>query len=187
MSSVAHPLSRTSRSVLHFVVGVILLIGTWTVLYSAESLFTESHLVGYTCCATEQDLPAPGTVERTLSDFFRTSPGMHLPALLFIAVNAGLFIAAIHRSREAAGWGTVWWLPYLFIAFNILYLVVDFLLMGVSWSISDYVLGPQTSVYKGYIRTWYGMVLHLLLWGGFFIALSKIPMQLQRKFSAISG
>jgi hypothetical protein len=31
--------------------GVVLLLGTWMVLYWSESLFAESHLVGYSCCA----------------------------------------------------------------------------------------------------------------------------------------
>jgi len=66
---------------LAFPLGVILLLGTWVVLYWSESLFTESHLVGYYCCVSEQDLPAIGTLERTISDFFRISPGKHLPSL----------------------------------------------------------------------------------------------------------
>lgn len=176
MSTVTRPLPRTSRPVLPFlfVLGVVLLIGTWTILYGTESLFTESHLVGYYCCVTEQDLPAHGTAARTLSDFFRTSPGMHLPSLIFVAVNAGFFIVGIRHAHE-----NYWWLPYLFIAFSILYLIVDLLFMGVSWSISNHMVGPQTSAYKGYNRTWYGIALHLMLWSGFFVTLSKAPNRTQ--------
>jgi hypothetical protein len=94
-----------------FVLGVLLMAGTWIALYWEESLFNESHLVGYYCCVTEQDLPDPGTLERTLSDFFRTSPGRHLPSLIFVGANAGLFAVRIRRGR-----GTGWWLPFLFVA-----------------------------------------------------------------------
>ena len=182
MSSVTRLLPRTARPVLPilFVLGVIILIGTWIILYWAESLFTESHLVGYYCCVTEQDLPARGTLERTLSDFFRTSPGMHLPSLVFVALNAGFFIVSIRHAHK-----NYWWLPYVFIAFNILYLMADFLFFGVSWSISDRMVGRQTSAYKGYYRTWYGIALHLMLWSGFFITLSKVPMKLLSKFKAV--
>ena len=181
MSIATRPLSRT-KSVLPilFALGVIALIGTWVILYWTESLFTESHLVGYYCCVTEQDLPTHGTLERMLSDFFRTSPGMHLPSLIFVAVNAGFFIVNIRHAHR-----NYWWLPYLFIAFNILYLLVDFGLMGVSWSISDRMVGRQTSAYKGYYRTWYGIALHLMLWSGLFITLSKVPMKLLSKSQAI--
>ena len=171
MSIATRPLSRT-KSVLPilFALGVIALIGTWVILYWTESLFTESHLVGYYCCVTEQDLPTHGTLERMLSDFFRTSPGMHLPSLIFVAVNAGFFIVHIRHAHR-----NYWWLPYLFIAFNILYLIVTVGLFGVSWSISDRMVGRQTSAYKGYDRTWYGIALHLMLWGGLFMTLSKVP------------
>lgn len=49
------------------------------------------------------------------------------------------------------------------------------------------IVGPQTSVYKGYIRTWYGIVLHLMLWGGFFVALFRVPMKLLRKSATLNG
>ena len=106
-----------------FVVGVVLLAGTWVALYWEESLFTESHLVGYYCCVTEQDLPDPGTLERAFSDFFHASPGRHLPSLIFVGANAGLFAISMRRGR-----GTGWWLPFLFLAFSILYTGAEHLL-----------------------------------------------------------
>ena len=42
-----------------FFVGLLLLVGTWIMLYWVESLFTESHLVSYTCCLADQELPPP--------------------------------------------------------------------------------------------------------------------------------
>ena len=164
-----------------FALGVVLLLGTWAVLYWSESLFTESHLVGYYCCVTEQDLPAPGTLERAASDFFRTSLGMHLPSLIFVAATVGIFAVSARYARKR----NCWWLPFLFIAFGILYLLVDFELVMISWSISDRLVGPQTSAYKGYHRTWYGIVLHLALWFGFLVTLSRVPVKLKSEPQAI--
>jgi len=155
---------------LFLLLGVVLLLGTWVVLYGAESLFTESHLVGYYCCVSEQDLPADGTLERILSDFFRTSPGKHLPSLFFVAVNASIFASRMLKARRQA------WLPFFFVLFNVLYLAVDFWLVGVSWSISEWVVDPLTSVYKGYDRTWYGIALHLLLWGIHFFVIARVSL-----------
>lgn len=154
MNSLAVRIPDVSKRIptLAFLLGVVLLLGTWVVLYWTESLFTESHLVGYYCCVSEQDLPAMGTLERTISDFFRTSPGKHWPSLLFVSVSASIFTTRMRKAR-----GKVW-LPFVFALFNIFYLVVDFWLMGVSWSISDWVVGPLRGAYKGYHRTWYGIV-----------------------------
>ncbi len=172
MNSLAVRIPDASKRIptLAFLLGVALLLGTWAVLYWAESLFTESHLVGYYCCVSEQDLPAMGTLERTISDFFRTSPGKHLPSLLFVSVGVGIFTTRVRKARRKT------WLPFFFVLVNILYLVVDFWLVGVSWAISDWVVGPLTSVYKGYHRTWYGIVSHLLLWGVFFFVIAWLSL-----------
>jgi hypothetical protein len=158
---------RRISSLLLFL-GITLLLGTWVVLYWSESLFTESHLVGYYCCVTEQDLPAVGTWERALSDFFRASPGKHVPSVVFVVVNAGIFASRMLKARRKA------WLPFLFVLFNVVYLAVDFWLVGISWTISEWALGPVLSAYKGYDRTWYGIVLHLLSWGIFFFVMVRV-------------
>ena len=142
------------------------LIGTWAALYWSESLFTESHLVGYSCCVTEEDLPARGTPERIASDFFRTFPGKHLPPLVFVSASVAIFAIKMAKTRAKQ------WLPLLFIILNLLYLVADFWLVGVSWSLSDRLNGPQTIPYKSYSRTGYGIALHIALWFAYF-AISK--------------
>lgn len=175
MKTFIRPMPCRFKSVLPvvFVLGIVVLAGTWVALWWGESVFTESHLVGYYCCVTEQDLPARGSLERAVTDFFRTLPGRHLPSLILVAGNASLF--AIHVRR---GGRDYWWLPFLFGAVNLLYLLVDYELMVASWSISDQLVGPQTSVYKAFDRTWYGIVLHLMLWGVFFVTLSEILRKL---------
>ena len=183
MSALARPNPFAARWIpqIFFALGIVLLLGTWTVLYWSESLFTESHLVGYYCCVTELDLPAPGTLERMASDFFRTSPGIYLPPLSFVAANVGLFALSLSYVRR----GKCWWLPFLFAALNILYLLLDFWLIGVSWFISDRLVGLRTSAYKGYHRAWYGIVLHVVLWLGFYVVLSRVPMKLKSESQAI--
>jgi hypothetical protein len=170
MHTSAIRISNTPKHILSLtlLLGIILVLCSWIVLYWAEALFTESHLVGYYCCASEQDLPAIGTLERTLSDFFRAFPGKHLVSLLFIWLNANFFVKGMLKTRRKA------WLPFLFVLFNVLYLALDFWLASLSWSISDRMVGPLTSVYKGYHRTWYGIVLHFALWGVFFLTLTRV-------------
>jgi hypothetical protein len=178
MEAVAPSVPRRSKLILSilFVLGIVVLAGTWIALYWEETLFTESHLVGYYCCVTEQELPAPGTLERTLSDFFRTLPGMHLPSLIFVVANVGLFAISLRR-----GGRDHWWLPFLFAVLGILYLLVDFELVAASWSISDGLVSPQTSAYKGYQRTGYGIVVHLMLWVAYFVTLSVVIRKLLPK------
>lgn len=165
-----------------FLVGVALLFGAWMVIYWSESLFTESHLVGYYCCVTDQDLPARGTLARTASDIFRTFPGKHLLSLIFVTANLW---CSVHSLKSARG-AYPWWLPFLFVVCGIVYLLTSFWLVGISWSISNRLVGPQTSAYKGYDRTWYGIVLHLMLWVGYFAALSKVATKLTSK-SPVAG
>ena len=165
-----------------FLLGLLLLLGTWAVLYWAEALFTESHLAGYYCCVSEEDWAGVSTLERTISDFFRTSPGKYLPPVLFLVVNASLFASGMRKAHRKA------WLPFLLVLFNGLYLVLDFWLVGVTWSISGRLVGPVTSTYKGYYQTWYGIVAHLLLWGALFFAIARLSLGvLQRPTLKASG
>jgi hypothetical protein len=76
-------------------------------------------------------------------------------------------------------------LPFLFIAFGIPYLLTDLCVVSASWLISDWLIGPQIGVYKGYQRTWYGIDLHLVLWFGLFVMLSRVPMKLRSLSQAI--
>ncbi|NIV36618.1 MAG: hypothetical protein GWN58_46450, partial [Anaerolineae bacterium] len=178
MKALAIPVANRPRSLvpLLFVGGFVVLLAAWALLFWTESIFTESHLVGYYCCAAETDLPAPGTLERTLSDFFQASLGEHLPSLLFVGGNIALFAWPLRRERRL-----VWWLPWLFILFTVIYVLVDFELLVFSWSISNRIVGPRTSPYAGYGRTWYGIALHLALWTAYFVALACLLRKLLPK------
>ena len=168
---------RRLGTLLAFIVGGLLLLGTWTVMFWLESLFTESHLVGYYCCVTEADLPARGTLTRMVSDFFRVFPGRYLLSVIFVVANLWLYILSLRRNRGR----NAWWLPFLFIACGIAYALASIFLVSVSWSISDYVVGPTKSAYKGLNRAWYGIVLHLTLWAGYFFALSRVAAKFASK------
>lgn len=182
METLTRPLPYRFKSVVPilFVLGIVVLAGTWAALYWAESLFTESHLVGYYCCVTEGDLPTPGTLERTVSDFFRTSPGMHLPSAVLVAANVCFFVLSLRRWRRH-----YWWLPFLFAALNVLYLWLEFELVTVSWSISNWLVDPQTSAYKGFERTWYGILLHLMGWGALYLTLWVVVKRLLPESQAV--
>jgi hypothetical protein len=143
-------------------------------------MFTESHLGGYYCCAAEYDLPAPGTLERTMSDFFQTSPGKHLPSLLFVGGNVALFALILRRERRP-----IWWLPWLLILFTVIYVLADFELLVFSWSISNRIVGPRTGIYTGYDRTWYGIALHMALWAIYFVTLAVLLWRLLHKPQAV--
>lgn len=183
MRALARPIGKRSSWIVPmlFAAGFVVLVGAWALLYSTESMFTEAFLGGYYCCATEQDLPQSGTLERTLSDFFQTSPGKHLPSLLFVGANVALFAFSLRRQRKL-----VWWLPWLLIALTVLYILADFELMVFSWAISNRLVGPRTSVYAGYERTWYGIALHLVLWTAFLATVSALLRRLLPSSRAVS-
>ena len=176
-------LSAPRRSVwILFVAGVVLMVGAWVFVFEIEGWFTDSHLAGYYCCVTERDLPARGTLARTVSDFFHAFPGKHLPSLVFVAANLWIFVLNVRHNHGKYRW----WLPFLFTCCVFVYLLVDYWLVGISWSISNRLVGPSSGAYKGYDRTWYGIVLHLMLWVGYFAALSTATEMLMSKSAIVS-
>ena len=165
-----------------FWLGMGLLAACWLFLFWVESYFTESHLVTYYCCVIPENLPAYGTLERAASDFFRSPVGQYLPSLIFLLINVFIFGRRVGRRYQS------YWLPWWFITCYVLYVIADFWLVVLSWSISDWMLGPQpyNVVYKGYVRTWYGIVLHLLLWLVLFAAVRqrKLLQRIAQGFSS---
>ncbi len=147
--------------------GLLLLSATWIVLFETEMWFTEGHLAGYYCCVLSSDLPTHGTLARALSDFFAAAPGKYLPSLLFVGANAGVYLI---RSQHIPGRAS---LPLRFALFNGLYLAMDTVLVGGSWSISAWLSGPVTTVYKGYHHTWPGIATHVMLWMVFYVTVAR--------------
>lgn len=166
-----------ARQVLPFCLGILFLIGTWDIIFASEALFAESHLASYYCCLTPQELQKIGTLERTVSEFFHAFPGEGLPGVLFISANLAIFVSAWRKTPKAS------WLPFVFVLFNFLYVLVDFAAIALSWTISNAIVGPQITPYKGYYRTWYGIVLHFVLWGVFLFALVKSSRMVTAHFS----
>lgn len=164
----SHTTGRSKDAVfaLHLI-GLLLLSATWIVLFETELWFTEGHLAGYYCCVASSNLPMQGTLARALSDFFAAAPGKYLPSLLFVGANAGIYLA---RSQHIAGRES---LPLRLALFNCIYLIMDTILVGVSWSISAWLTGPVMTVYKGYHHTWPGIAAHILLWVAFYMALAR--------------
>lgn len=161
----------TPRTV--FAVGLILLIGTWAIWYWWMSLFTEALLVPWYCCS-QDTLPALGTWQRVINDFFDTLPGSLLPSLTFIFINASIFGVKVLRAKNKT------WLPLTFVFANILLLMADLFVTSLSWSLSDWLVGPRVGgIDAGYHRTWYGIVSHLILWSIFFMTLAKVRVTKQ--------
>jgi hypothetical protein len=68
---------------------------------------------------------------------------------------------------------------------NVLYLWLEFELVTVSWSISNWLVDPQTSAYKGFERTWYGILLHLMGWGALYLTLWVVVKRLLPESQAV--
>ncbi|MBC8163253.1 MAG: hypothetical protein H7Z42_18750 [Roseiflexaceae bacterium] len=147
-------------------VGLVVL---WFFVYIFELLFVESHLVGYYCCVTAQDLPALGSFARTVSDFFRTPVGSHLSALVLSLGTSIIIWQRLRRGEPAFA------LVGLLLAATFVYVVAELLLVSLGWSISTWLLGPQTSAYTGFDRTMYGIVFHLSLWLAFLWSIVRLP------------
>lgn len=151
-----------------FATGGLVLAILWWAIFISEGFFAESHLASYYCCLTPEELQKIDLLDRLVSDFFRTSPGREVPALLFVAVSGLLFVSALRQAANPAA---------VLFAFGLLslgYLVADYVLTGLSWSVSHIIVGPQLTAYKGYGRTWYGIVAHAALWAAFFYAVLKL-------------
>ena len=73
----------------------------------------------------------------------------------------------------------------MFVLFTIVYVQVDFQLMVFSWTLSNHFVGSPRSVYAGYERTWYGIVLHLLLWAVYLTALVFLLRRLLSRSRAV--
>jgi hypothetical protein len=166
--TVHSPKERRPASLIIFTIGVILLIGTWVILFGWLSLSTEALLVPW--YSGLEPLPALGMWQRTINDFFAVFPGNILPSILFILVEITIFGFRYSRSENRT------WLPAAFFLANVILLGADLMVTNLSWAISNWLVGPRVGIDAGFHRTWYGIVAHLTLWTVFFMALARTKM-----------
>ncbi len=149
------------------IAGSGLLIGSWVVLYWWQLLSTEALLVPWYCCDLGA-LPALGTWQRTVNDFFAVLPGSILPSMALVLTAATIFGVRMRRAENRV------WLPLAFFLANVLLLAADLFMTQLSWALSNRLVGPRVGgIDAGYDRTWYGIVSHLMLYCVFFLALAK--------------
>jgi hypothetical protein len=108
-----------------------------------------------------------GTWQRTINDFFAVFPGTILPSFLFILIEIIIFSFKFPRSDNRT------WLPAAFALANFLFLAADLTVTNLSWTVSNWLVGPRVGIDAGFHRTWYGIVAHLILWTIFFLILAR--------------
>jgi hypothetical protein len=169
MTSLPHKLSQSNWLQRGFVIAamVVLLAGLWGVMFLFEALFAESYLASYYCCMMASDLQKISVIEQSLSQFFTSSPGQELPALLFILVNSALLIHGLRNVNRPIR------LLWVVLLLSVGYIAAELVFFSLSRSISYWVFGPQTTPYKGYYLNVYGIVTHAGLWILFWFSLIK--------------
>jgi len=111
--------------------------------------------------------PPPGNWQRELNDFFNEAPGLYLPSLIVLGLSFTFFIRGLIRT---ASFATQCWLPFVFAALNMIFMIIAFSLLLPLSRLPDLWLQPaRTGLDAGYHRTWpdfLGMILcmALLLW-----------------------
>lgn len=150
-----------------FTIGLILLVATWLIWFWWLSLFTEALLVPWYCCSLDA-MPAIGTWQRTINDFFGTLPGSILPSVTMIAIGVLIFGRRMIKAKNRV------WLPLAFAILYLLLLAADVVVTDLSWEVSNWLVGPRLGgIDAGYHRTWYGFAAHLILWATFYVYLAK--------------
>lgn len=155
-------------------IGLLLLIGSWGILFWWVSLFTEALLVPWYCCSLDS-LPAVGTWHRVINDFFGGLPGSVLPSLTMVLISVFIFVVRVTQAKNKV------WLPAIFFLAYLFLLAADLVVTNLSWGLSNWIVGPRTDgIDAGYHRTWYGILSHLMLWSLFFLTLVKVKISLPR-------
>ncbi len=158
----------TGLRYLVFVLGMVVLLFSWYVLYVLVSLMTEALLAPWHDCSWFT-CPPLGTISRAVNDFF-AGFGRDLPSLVFVLISGGIFARRTWRSRDRT------WLPLVFFLANVVFVAADLSAATLSWSLSDRMVGPRIGIDDGYHRTWYGIVATCILWVVFWIILAKLPL-----------
>lgn len=97
----------TWQQILASITGIIILIITWIFLFGLISLNTEAFLVPYDTVPTTER-PILGNYERSINDFFETSPGAELPAIIFITISIIIYIIRYLREKNKINYSLHW-------------------------------------------------------------------------------
>jgi hypothetical protein len=150
-----------------FTAGLLMLALAWLVWFWWISLFTEALLVPWYCCGLDA-MPAVGSWQRTVNDFFATRPGSVLPSVTMITIGFAIVGARIIKAKNRV------WLPLAFAGLYFLLLAADLVVTNLSWALSNWLVGPRIGgIDAGYHRTWYGILAHLVLWCLFYLYLAR--------------
>lgn len=158
-----------------FLSGLLLLIGTWYLLYLCLMMITEIWLVPWDMWA-EPVRPPLGVPARTVNDFFESGFGSHLPAVIVVAASLGLFIyrAAHSKTNRLL-------LPWLFAGFNFIFTLGSLMLAFAGWQLADWWLPqPRPEIDVGYHRTWPMIVGTIILLISLLIAQAKTDLVWRR-------
>ncbi len=117
------------------IAGSGLLIGSWVVLYWLQLLSTEALLAPWYCCDLGA-LPALGTWQRTVNDFFAAPLGSILPSVALVLTGITIFGVRMRRAENPV------WLPLAFFLANMLLLAADLFVTELSWAHQTAWTGP---------------------------------------------
>lgn len=113
---------------LYFIGGLILLTATWLGSWIWFVTVTEGLLVPWDTIPIR---PPVGTLERTINDFFEVPPGAYSLAVLFLALDAVLFIIRLWNAASKT------WLPLIFAITNALFLLITTVLISWARALTD--------------------------------------------------
>jgi len=150
-----------------FIGGILLLTGTWYLLFMYTAAMTEGWLVPWDCWPASER-PLFGTWERTMNDFFEVPPGSILPGIVVVTISTGIFLSRTLRATKRT------LLPLAFATTNLLFLVVDAFLVAVAHQLRDFWRPPNDI---GYHQTWPAILVTTILLSTLFIVQLKIDIE----------
>ena len=145
-----------------FVAGTLWLAGAWRFVFLWQAMLAEGWYAPWDMAPGR---PPIGTWERALNDFFANPVGSILPGTLIIVISLILFVARLARARRK------FWLPVLFSASNIVFVMLNMLLtIGLAHLINLWLPQPVAGFDAGYHRAWPVIALNICLAIGLVVA-----------------
>lgn len=163
-------------------VGILVLVGTWYLLYLWLMAMTEGWLVPWDTWS-EPIRPPVGTPTRTINDFFESGFGSYLPAVVVVTASVGLFLCKVAFSKTN---GLL--LPWLFAGFNFIFFLGSLVSAFVGWRLTDLWLPqPRPDIDVGYHRTWPMIAMTMILVAFLLIIQAKVNLDWRRLSSIQRG